>query len=237
MEPDKAQPGDIISYLEMCQLEGNTSLQRGMNYRLHHNVSVVLMSQRRGAPYEDRVEENGKILIYEGHDVPKSSAVTNPKEQDQQAATASGTPTQNGLFFQAAKHSKQKKQTPELVRVYEKIKQSIWVYNGLFQLIDAWQEKSGPRKVFKFKLELTDKDFEIKKEQQPTQLPHERLIPSSIKLEVWKRDGGRCVICGNDQNLHFDHIIPFSRGGSSLVADNIQLLCAKHNLLKRDKIQ
>ncbi|MCK5258904.1 MAG: HNH endonuclease, partial [Thermoplasmatales archaeon] len=36
---------------------------------------------------------------------------------------------------------------------------------------------------------------------------------------------------------HFDHIIPYSKGGSSLVADNIQLLCTKHNLEKRDKIQ
>lgn len=237
MEPDKAQPGDIVSYLEMCQLEGNISLQRGMNFRLHGDVSVVLMSQRRGAPYEDRVEEDGKILIYEGHDVPKSSEILSPKEHDQQAATASGTPTQNGLFFQAAQRYKAKGQVPELIRVYEKIKQSIWVYNGLFQLIDAWQEQSGPRKVFKFKLELTNKDFEIKKEQPQTQLPHDRLIPSSVKIEVWKRDGGRCVRCESDENLHFDHIIPFSRGGSSLVADNIQLLCAKHNLLKRDKIQ
>ena len=38
-------------------------------------------------------------------------------------------------------------------------------------------------------------------------------------------------------NLHFDHVIPYSRGGSSLVAENIQLTCARHNLAKHDKIQ
>jgi 5-methylcytosine-specific restriction endonuclease McrA len=42
---------------------------------------------------------------------------------------------------------------------------------------------------------------------------------------------------GSKDNLHFDHIIPFSKGGSSLVAVNIQLLCARHNLKKRDKIE
>jgi 5-methylcytosine-specific restriction endonuclease McrA len=43
--------------------------------------------------------------------------------------------------------------------------------------------------------------------------------------------------CGLTDNLHFDHIIPFSKGGSSLVVENIQLMCARHNLAKRDKIE
>jgi 5-methylcytosine-specific restriction endonuclease McrA len=67
-------------------------------------------------------------------------------------------------------------------------------------------------------------------------LPNNRLIPTQVKLEVWKRDGGKCVTCGARDNLHFDHIIPYSRGGSSLLAKNIQLLCARHNLQKHDQI-
>lgn len=55
-------------------------------------------------------------------------------------------------------------------------------------------------------------------------------------LEVWRRDGGRWIICGSDKNLHYDHDIPFAKGGSSLVAENVRLLCAKHNLEKSDKI-
>ena len=38
------------------------------------------------------------------------------------------------------------------------------------------------------------------------------------------------------KNLHFDHDIPFSKGGSSITAANVRLLCAKHNLEKSDKI-
>jgi len=52
---------------------------------------------------------------------------------------------------------------------------------------------------------------------------------------VWKRDKGKCVKCGSSNNLHFDHDIPYSIGGSSLTAANVQLLCARHNLEKRER--
>jgi len=67
-------------------------------------------------------------------------------------------------------------------------------------------------------------------------IEHTRLIPSEVKKEVWKRDEGKCVLCGDNKNLHFDHDLPFSRGGTSLSANNIKLLCMKHNLQKSDKI-
>lgn len=70
-----------------------------------------------------------------------------------------------------------------------------------------------------------------------SKLEHTRLIPSTVKLEVWKRDGGRCVKCGKSDNLHFDHILPYVKGGSSLLASNIQVLCARHNLQKHDRIE
>ena len=61
------EPGQVISYFEMCN-EEKTSLQRGMNYKLRGQQSIVLMSLRHDAPYADRVEEEGRVLIYEGHD-------------------------------------------------------------------------------------------------------------------------------------------------------------------------
>ena len=62
-------PNEIIPYLEMCQREG-VSLQRGMNFKLRDNHSVILMSVRPNAPYADRLEDDGTTLIYEGHDEP-----------------------------------------------------------------------------------------------------------------------------------------------------------------------
>jgi hypothetical protein len=191
------------------------------------------MSIRSGAPYADRIEDHGKVLIYEGHDLPQVVEGPNPKSVDQPMHNPNGTLTQNGLFYQTAIIYKKHENEPELVRVYEKIRSGIWVYNGVFKLVDAWQEISNARKVFKFKLELTDEFLEI----EPKEIDHDRIIPSSVKIEVWKRDKGHCVICGSQDNLHFDHIIPYSKGGSSLVAENIQLLCARHNIAKKNKIE
>ena len=53
-------------------------------------------------------------------------------------------------------------------------------------------------------------------------------IPDDVKMFVWQRDGGRCVQCGSQENLEYDHIIPVSKGGSN-TARNIQLLCEKCN--------
>lgn len=231
------KPGDVISYLEMCTTEG-VNLQRGMNFHLRGNLSVILMSIRPSAPYADKIEEEGRILIYEGHDVSKTRDNPIPKIIDQPMNNPSGTLTQNGIFYKAATEYQTKKQHPELVKVYEKLHAGIWVYNGVFKLIDAWQEKVENRKVFKFKLELTGEEPTGKQnKQQDLVLERDRMIPPSVKLEVWKRDKGKCVKCGSPENLHFDHIIPFSKGGSSLVPENIQILCAKHNIAKRDKIE
>jgi hypothetical protein len=229
-------PGDIISYNEMCLLEGY-SLQRGMNFRVGGKGSVILMSVRKGAPYADQVINNGKIIIYEGHDIPKNLS-PNPKGVNQSLKTPSGLLTQNGKFFEAANNYKKTGTAVELITVYEKIKDGIWVYNGVFELIDAWSEKSNRRKVFKFKLSVTNKSVNIKKRnvKKRIDLEHNRVIPTAVKLEVFKRDKGKCRECGSNNNLHFDHLLPFSKGGTSLKAENIQLLCARHNILKSNKI-
>jgi len=66
-------------------------------------------------------------------------------------------------------------------------------------------------------------------------LKSRRKIPKHVKREVWRRDQGRCVECGSKIRLEFDHIIPFSKGGSN-TARNIQLLCEECNRKKSDKI-
>ncbi|OGO30869.1 MAG: hypothetical protein A2Z29_01275 [Chloroflexi bacterium RBG_16_56_11] len=229
--------GDVISYIEMCHEEG-VNLQRGMNFHLNGQISIILMSLRLNAPYSDCVEDDGNILIYEGHDVNRTKETPIPKIVDQPLKNPSGTFTQNGLFFDSAKRYKNEKKNPELVKVYEKLHTGMWVYNGIFELIDAWQEESNNRTVFKFKLRLTEiSQPQDNRDKSKINLHHDRIIPSQVKLSVWKRDKGKCVKCGSTDNLHFDHIIPFSKGGSSLVQENIQILCARHNIGKRDRIE
>lgn len=61
-------------------------------------------------------------------------------------------------------------------------------------------------------------------------------IPSEVRIFVWQRDSGCCVECGSNENLEYDHIIPFAKGGSN-TERNLQLLCANCNRLKSDRIQ
>ena len=62
-----------------------------------------------------------------------------------------------------------------------------------------------------------------------------RTIPQEVKDKVWNRDGGRCVLCGSNELIEFDHIIPFSKGGSNTYR-NIQVLCQSCNRSKSDSI-
>ena len=62
-----------------------------------------------------------------------------------------------------------------------------------------------------------------------------RRISQEVKDQVWNRDGGKCVECGSNENLEFDHIIPFSKGGANTYR-NLQLLCESCNRSKSDSI-
>lgn len=226
----------VLSYNKMCSREGDVALQRGMNFGLGGNHSVILMSVRPNAPYRDRLEENGTILIYEGHNQPRGHLVPDPYLVDQLERRPTGRLTENGKFHQAAHQFKRGERSPERVRVYEKIRDGIWSYNGVFHLVDSWTENDENRLVFKFKLIAIEGDDDF---AQPVHVDAERrrIIPTAVKLEVWQRDQGRCRICNAIDELHFDHIVPFSRGGTSLTAENVQLLCARHNIKKSDHIE
>ena len=67
--------------------------------------------------------------------------------------------------------------------------------------------------------------------QAPVGERNTRSIPQDVKIAVAARDGGRCRQCGSTTELHFDHVIPWSKGGANTVA-NIQLLCGPCNRRK-----
>ncbi len=60
-------------------------------------------------------------------------------------------------------------------------------------------------------------------------------IPESVRVEVWRRDGGKCARCGSREKLEYDHIVPISKGGSN-TARNIELLCEKCNRSKSNNV-
>lgn len=226
---------DVLSYREMCDAESVQTLQRGMNFHLSKFYSVILMSQRSNAPYKDKIHEDGITIEYEGHDSPKKSYFHNPKNENQPERYPSRKLTQNGLFIEAVKKY-QEIGNPEVVKVYEKIMDGVWSLKGYFDLVDYKIVIEGGRNVFKFILRLS-KNQKIDGNLIQKEILHTRLIPTEVKKEVWKRDKGKCVLCDEIKNLHFDHDLPFSKGGTSLSAKNVRLLCIRHNLQKSAEIE
>ncbi|RYZ92149.1 MAG: hypothetical protein EOP06_05145 [Proteobacteria bacterium] len=144
--------GQIITYSEMCAFEA-MPLQRGMHFDIR-GKNVLLMSTRNDAPFNDVLEEDGRILVYEGHNIVKSTAHPRPARVDQPMFTASKRLTENGKFYEAAKKA-ELGAPPVLVRVYEKLRKGLWVFNGVFELAKAEIESRNGRQVFLFHLRLT----------------------------------------------------------------------------------
>lgn len=210
---------DIISHSEITSKHG--MLQRGISYGKGRKQTVILMSGRVDAPYVDR-EIDGQI-IYEGEDV---FGATNKKEIDQELTKG------NKDLYEAVKDYLEGKRGAEPLQVYEKISSGKWIDRGIFKLIGARKVFDGKRNVFRFLLSAGDEKVET---LEKTKKIASRHIPSDVQIAVWKRDNGKCVFCDSSEKLHFDHIIPFSKGGSNEI-DNIQILCAKCNLKKHDKV-
>ena len=94
----KLEVNQIVSYWDMCNVEGHRQLQRGMYFQLEPTHSVLLMSVKPNSPYEDKISKDGLTIFYEGHDAVGDKT----KRSNQPDKNPSGSLTQNGLFAQAA---------------------------------------------------------------------------------------------------------------------------------------
>jgi hypothetical protein len=66
-----------------------------------------------------------------------------------------------------------------------------------------------------------------------------RYIPVKMKMRVARRDNYTCQVCGRhlkDDEMEFDHTIPFSKGGSS-EEHNIRLICSDCNRNKSNQTE
>ena len=136
---------------------------------------------------------------------------------------------------------------PSETLLSNKYKNDIYiVFNNYVYYSRITDDYSDEQIILLFKKSIFDEDAKFKKLKKEIEL-YEKVnlstnqivkrvpIPEEVKFEVWRRDEGKCVICNSNQNLEFDHIIPFSKGGSN-TARNLQLLCETCNRKKSNKI-
>lgn len=116
----------------------------------------------------------------------------------------------------------------------------LWIYKRYIYKVDIqysyeqaqWliREAFDRERTYWERLEQKyDRGQEISQNDRPR-------VPENVRIEVWRRDGGKCARCGSRENLEYDHIIPLSRGGSNTTR-NIELLCEKCNRQKGANIQ
>lgn len=105
-------------------------------------------------------------------------------------------------------------------------------YSGVVkELIDLGQDKWNPARR---RAPLTQRSSAASADA--------RHIPSSLRAEIWKRDGSRCSFtfpgtgqrCNSNHFLQVDHIQPVALGGKS-TTENLRLLCSKHNQRRAEK--
>ena len=109
-------------------------------------------------------------------------------------------------------------------------------YSGTLQQIENCIFRDGvafPKWLHPAKIQ----EFEIKSKLNKSEKISKggRHISNEVRTEVWNRDEGKCAQCKANQDLQFDHIVPFSKGGSNSTL-NIQLLCGNCNRKKSDRV-
>lgn len=65
-----------------------------------------------------------------------------------------------------------------------------------------------------------------------------RHIPRPVMIRVVRRDNSTCQECGRpllDNEIQFDHIIPYTKGGPS-TESNLRVICGECNIIMSDSI-
>lgn len=94
------------------------------------------------------------------------------------------------------------------------------------------------KRFFSYELEKAfQKAIESKKIRESKEYQR-RTMSDSLRYDILKRDGFRCVLCGRSAadgvKLHVDHIKPIAKGGKT-VEFNLRTLCEHCNWGKSDK--
>jgi hypothetical protein len=112
----------------------------------------------------------------------------------------------------------------------------FYLYKGmLFEVSGPYNGEEGNLLVQNYFAKRRAKVESLQSEGEPQLNRQRTVIPESVRHEVWRRDQGCCVECGSKERLEYDHLIPFSKGGSN-TARNLRLLYETCNRRKSASI-
>lgn len=138
-----------------------------------------------------------------------------------------------GILFREGEHAAHNKAQIALAKMMARAAHDEWLANQAMNRPSAATLAHEAHDEWLAK-ERAESEW-LAKEQGESELGRNRRISKEVQRAVWRRDMGKCVQCGSQENLEFDHVIPVSEGGSS-TERNVQLLCEKCNRRKAAKI-
>jgi hypothetical protein len=126
-------------------------------------------------------------------------------------------------------------ETPVAVAHDEERRRTYWMFRDEFYWEDEGYDEVEVKALIlereTKKNRRVQRAVALMQQTEAMDAPSRAPIPDEVKLFVWQRDGGRCVKCGSNQRLEFDHVIPVAMGGAN-TARNLQLLCETCNRSK-----
>ncbi len=132
----------------------------------------------------------------------------------------------------------QEEQASEPVLMWHEGRRNLWQYLDGFWWDDGGLDAEDVKALVlqrkrqqEQKLRSARSLMRAEENGRPTRTP----ITTELQRAVFERDGGRCVECGGNFNLQYDHILPVAHGGATTL-ENLQLLCADCNRRKSDSI-
>jgi hypothetical protein len=134
----------------------------------------------------------------------------------------------------------QRAQALEPVALVREGRRCTWVFEGRFYWEDEELEARDVLALIRERERLARRRLQrahatLARDGDPLAAPRRERIAADVRRVVFERDGGRCVECGSDFDIQYDHVIPFSAGGAA-TAENLQILCAGCNKRKGDSL-
>jgi hypothetical protein len=111
--------------------------------------------------------------------------------------------------------------------------------NALQAFVDYINDDEGDLREQSFNVEERGNASETNLEVVQHKTPRD--VNLKLRFKTLQRDNFKCCACGaspakdTSVELHIDHIIPWSKGGETVI-DNLQTLCSKCNLGKSDMV-
>lgn len=126
------------------------------------------------------------------------------------------------------------------LRFETNIVQRLWFYANYLLYVNRQCRSEKDYEHIKLKVEehvlergdeyqkLVNKINRLKQISSNRQQINRKQISDHILAFVLQRDLNKCVLCGDDSNLQFDHILPVSKGGNN-EPENLRILCQQCN--------